>query len=227
MELIYKLLDNCKNVDNFVEFFRFFVDSAKQFNLTSITDEKDVCVKHFLDSLQGEQFFDKDSTVLEIGSGGGFPSVPLKIERSDLKFTLIEATQKKCNYLNQVKSLLSFNDFTVINGRCEELAHDQSLRASFDFACAGAVASLNVLVEYLIPFLKVGGKAICYKGSNYLAEIENAQNALLKLDAKVSFIKEYDLGEDYGKHAIVVIEKLKDTKSIYPRHQSKIGKSPL
>lgn len=227
MEEILQTLTNCKNVDNFVEFYKFFKENALKFNLTSILDEKEVCVKHFFDSLQGEKFLTENANVVEIGSGGGFPSVPLKIERKDLKFTLIEATEKKCAYLKGVGELLNFENFDVVNGRCEELGKTLRFREVFDFAVARAVAPLNVLVEYLTPFLKVGGKALCYKGSSFKEEVENAKNALDVLGCKVMDEYEYDLPDSYGKRAIVVIEKKKPTPFTYPRTQAKIKKAPL
>lgn len=222
-----ELLSQCKNVDKFVDFYKFFTDSAKKFNLTSVTEERDVCVKHFLDSLYGAEFLSRDAKVVEIGSGGGFPSVPLKIERNDLKFTLIEATKKKCDYLSDVKKLLDFEDFTVVNGRCEILAHEQSLRENFDFAVARAVANLPVLLEYLIPFLKVGGSAVIYKGSNFREEIDASRFAMNKLSCEVERIREYELPLNYGKRAIIVVKKTDKTKDVYPRQEAKIRKTPL
>lgn len=227
MDEILKILTNVKNVDNFVEFYKFFKENALKFNLTSILDEREVYVKHFFDSLQGERILTENAKVVEIGSGGGFPSVPLKIERKDLKFTLIEATEKKCAYLKGVGELLNFENFDVVNGRCEELGKTPRFREVFDFAVARAVAPLNILVEYLIPLLKVGGKALCYKGSNFKEEVETAKNALSLLGARVYEEYEYELPYSYGKRAIVVIEKLAATKDLYPRTQAKIKKAPL
>lgn len=227
MKDILTTLVNCKNVDKFVDFYDFFTESAKKFNLTSIVDKKEIAVKHFVDSLEGSSFLSENAKVVEIGSGGGFPSIPLKIERPDLDFTLIEATEKKCKYLKEAGNLLAFNNFSVVNGRCEELANDPLFRGKFDFAVARAVASLNVLIEYLVPFLKVGGKALCYKGSNYKEEVELSKNALKVLNGSIETIYEYELPYDYGKHAIIVIKKNGDTPCKYPRMQSKIKKAPL
>lgn len=227
MEDIFKLLDNCKNVDNFVKFFAFFKKSAGKFNLTSLSDDKEIIVKHFLDSLYGRDFLSENAKVVEIGSGGGFPSVPLKIERPDLDFTLIEATGKKCDYLNKVKELLSFDKFQVVNGRCEELAQKENYRGVYDYAVARAVAPLNILAEYLIPFLKVGGMAICYKGSNYEEEILKSQNALSKLNATVEEVYKYSLCDNLGDHVLIILKKTDKTKDLYPRTQSKIKKAPL
>ncbi len=227
MEEIFKLLTNCKNVDNFVKFLAFFKESAGRFNLTSLTDDKDIVVKHFIDSLSASGFLTENAKVVEIGSGGGFPSVPLKIERSDLDFTLIEATGKKCEYLKEVKKLLGFTKFEVVNGRCEELGKIPEYRGVYDFALARAVAPLSILTEYLIPFLKTGGRAICYKGSNYKEELTLSKNAFKELGAEVERIYEYELPENLGRHVLIILKKVSKTKDIYPRQQSKIRKSPL
>lgn len=223
----FELLKQFKNVDKFVDFYDFFSESAKKFNLTSITDEKEVCVKHFIDSLYGEKYLSENAKVVEIGSGGGFPSVPLKIARNDLNFTLIEATKKKCDYLSEVKKRLGFENFDVLNGRCEDLAHDYNLRGRFDYAVARAVAPLNVLLEYLVPYLKVGGKAVIYKGANYKEEVESAKNALKTLSCIIETTDEYELSENFGKRAVLVVKKTSATIDRYPRSQAKIRKNPL
>lgn len=227
MRDIFANIINRENVDKFVEFYDFFTDSAKKFNLTSVTEEEEVYAKHFADSLSAKDLITENAKVVEIGSGGGFPSVPLKIERPDLRFTLIEATGKKCRYLQEVASLLEFENFCVVNARCEDLAHDAKYRAVYDFAVARAVAPLNILLEYLIPFLKVGGKALCYKGSNYEEELTLSENALKTLGASVTDVVKYDLPLNYGKRAVIVVTKNSETKPSYPRMQGKIKKAPL
>lgn len=136
----------------------------EKFNLTSIKDDDEIYEKHFADSLKGEEFFFENAKVLEIGSGGGFPSVPLKIARDDLDFTLIEATGKKCSYLKTIGKELGFENFEVLNGRAEELGKKEEYREKFDIVTARAVAGLNVLCEYCLPFVKTGGIFVAYKG---------------------------------------------------------------
>ncbi len=227
MDEIFNKFINSENVDKFEDFYTFFSESAQKFNLTSVTEKEEVYIKHFIDSLYGKSLISKDADVVEIGSGGGFPSVPLKIDRPDIKFTLIEATGKKCKYLEDLSKRLNFKDFTVKNARCEELARSLDFRGRFDYAVARAVAPLNILLEYLIPFLKTGGKAICYKGSNYEEELTLSKNALKTLNASVSEILKYELPQNYGKRAIIVVTKKSDTKDLYPRAYAKIKKAPL
>ena len=152
-----------------VKKFEIFREMLKkynnEFNLTAICDDEGINEKHFIDSLLGVEMFTKNSTVAEIGSGGGFPSLPLKIVREDLSFTLIEATGKKCRYLEKVITELGLKNMTVINGRAEEIGKDPLYRERFDHATARAVASLNILSEYCMPFVKTGGSFIAYKGN--------------------------------------------------------------
>ena len=153
--------NNCS--DKFGQFENLLLEYNKKCNLTSITAKNEVFIKHFLDSIAGESLFPKNSKVAEIGSGGGFPSIPLKIIRDDLAFTLIESTGKKCTFLNDVVDKLGLNCVQVLNIRAEDGARDKDLREKFDIACARAVAQLNTLCEYCLPYVKVGGSFVAYK----------------------------------------------------------------
>ena len=223
-----KYLDLIKNGcgEKFNKFSYLLTEHNKICNLTSVTDEKGVMYKHFYDSIVGEKLISNGATVVEIGSGGGFPSIPLKIVRDDLKFTLIESTAKKCVFLKSVVDSLSLNCVQVKNIRAEEGAHDKNLREKFDFAVARAVASLNTLCEYCLPFVKVGGKFIAYKG-DAREEIKAAENAIKLLGGEIEKIVDYSLPEDFGKRELVVIRKIKHTPSVYPRGQGKERKQPL
>ena len=212
--------------DKFEKFSRLLLEHNKICNLTSVTDEKGVEYKHFYDSVFGEKLIANGATVVEIGSGGGFPSIPLKIIRDDLQFTLIESTAKKCRYLQSVVDSLSLNCVKVLNIRAEEGAHDKNLREKFDFAVARAVAQLNTLCEYCLPFVKVGGKFIAYKGDSD-EEIKGAENAIKVLGGEIEDIVRYSLPEDYGKRSLIVIKKIKPTPPSYPRGQGKERKQPL
>lgn len=209
----------------FENFKNLLLDYNNKFNLTAITDENDVYIKHFLDSVSGESFFTKSASVVEIGSGGGFPSIPLKIIRDDLKFTLIESTNKKCGYLQAVVDKLNFKDVKVVNARAEDAARQVIYREKFDYAEARAVARLNTLCEYCMPFVKVGGKFIAYKGDND-EEIEEAANAIKTLGGELERVEKYELpnGE---KRTLVIIKKIAHTPAKYPRGQGKERKSPI
>ena len=213
------------NADKYDMFYKKLVEDNEKFNLTSITGFEETAYKHFIDSVYYKDIFEKDKTVVEIGSGAGFPSVPLAIERPDLKFTLIEANNKKCNFLNEVKDELGLNNVTVVWSRAEA-AVKNNLRDSFDYAIARAVAPINTLLEYSLPFLKVNGNAVFWKGEGYKEELENARNALSVLGGKTEKILDYSLGE-YGERFLVIINKVKDTPVKYPRGKGKERKCPL
>ena len=210
----------------FNKFYTLLTEYNKICNLTAITDGEGVKYKHFFDSIVGEKLISHGASVVEIGSGGGFPSIPLKIIRSDLNFTLIEATAKKCRFLEQAVDSLSLNCVKVLNLRAEEGAHNKNLRENFDFAIARAVAPLNTLCEYCLPFVKVGGKFIAYKGEAK-EEINEAKRAIELLGGEIEEVIDYSLPEDLGKRNLVVIKKIKPTPAIYPRGQGKERKQPL
>lgn len=212
--------------DKFLLFKELLLNANKICNLTSISDEKGIIYKHFLDSIAGEFVFPKNANVVEIGSGGGFPSVPLKIIRDDLRFTLIESTGKKCSYLKGIVDNLNFKGVQVLNIRAEDGAHSKNLREKFDIVCARAVAQLNTLCEYCLPFIKTGGKFVAYKGVAQ-QEIEEAVNAVKVLGGEIENVYNYVLPEDSGKRSLIVIRKIKSTPSIYPRGQGKERKNPL
>lgn len=212
--------------DKFNKFEDLLLEYNKKCNLTSITEKKEVFIKHFLDSAAGESLFPENGKVVEIGSGGGFPSIPLKIIRDDLDFTLIESTGKKCTFLNEVVDKLQLNCVQVLNIRAEDGARDKNLREKFDVACARAVAQLNVLCEYCLPFVKVGGSFIAYKGEA-AEEIKAAANAINVLGGKIDEIISFDLPDGGGKRNIIKITKIKPTPANYPRGQGRERKNPL
>ena len=197
-----------------------------KYNLTTILESKDMFYKHFLDSGVGEPLFSKGASVLEVGSGAGFPSIPLKILRPDLKFTLLESVGKKCEFLKVVVDKLGLTDMNIYQSRAEELAKDGKFREKFDFATARAVARMNTLSEYCLPFVKVGGKFIAYK-SGEETEIEEASSAYQTLGARLSKVYRYELPEGYGLRTLAVVEKMKPTPNKYPRGQGKERKNPL
>ena len=227
MKELLSALNVCKNVDNFVDYYTLLVDYSKRFNITAITEKNEVAIKHFKDSLSGLRFIEDGSKVIEIGSGGGFPSVPLKIENPTLDFTLVEATLKKCEFLKVVGEKLEFEHFNVLNARAEDLGVNPAFRESFDVAVARAVAPLNVLLELMLPFVKVGGKVVAYKGQSYKEELECAKNAIAKLGGEVSELCEYELDDGAGSRCLVVIRKTKKTPLNYPRGYARIKKAPL
>lgn len=210
-------------IEKFERYEKLMLEYNDKFNITGITDEKGVTVKHFLDSLQGVSFFKSGEKIIEIGSGGGFPSVPLKIFNENLDFTLVEATGKKCTFLNVVKKELGFENFEVINARCEDLAKKENFREKFDKVTARAVAPMSSLCEYCLPFLKVGGEFIAYKTAEELKEAERVGKIL---GARVKSVEKYSLPEN-GERALIIMEKNYQTDKKYPRGQGKERSKPL
>lgn len=212
--------------EKFALFRNILSEYNEKYNLTAITDEKEVYIKHFLDSILPEEYFSNDANVVEIGSGGGFPSIPLKIIREDLKFTLIESTGKKCDFLNTVVDKLGFSDVKILNIRAEDGGRKEDLREKFDFAVARAVARLNTLCEYCLPFVKVGGKFIAYKGIAD-EELKESKAAIKILGGELEKVENYSLPEDGGKRTVIIIKKVKPTPDKYPRGRGLEKKRPL
>ncbi len=210
----------------FLKFAEMLINYNKICNITSVSDEKGIFYKHFLDSVVGENLFSRGASIVEIGSGGGFPSLPLKFLRDDLSFTLIESTGKKCTFLKSVVDNFGLKSVKVENIRAEDGARDKNMREKFDFACARAVARLNTLCEYCLPFVAVGGKFIAYKGDSG-DEVKEAEKAIKTLGGEVENIIEYELPYGYGKRSLIVIKKIKNTPSAYPRGLGKERKNPL
>lgn len=212
--------------EEFEKFRSLLLEYNEKYNLTSITEEKDIYYKHFLDSVIGERFFKEGARVCEIGSGAGFPSIPLKIIRPDLKLDLFESVGKKCAFLQAVVDNFQFKDVHIYNIRAEEGAKSVDFREKYDHATARAVARMNTLSEYCLPFVKVGGSFIAYKSGD-TTEIDEAKNAYKILGARLKGIETYALPENYGERSIAVIEKIKTTPMKYPRGQGKERKQPL
>lgn len=209
----------------FEKFRLILAEYNKKYNLTAITDEKEVFFKHFYDSIKPEKIFFKGANVVEIGSGGGFPSVPLKIIRDDLSFTLIESTGKKCEYLKAVVEKMGFQGVQVLNIRAEEGARCGDLREKFDIATARAVAKLNTLCEYCLPYVKEGGRFVAYKTSD--DEIKESLNAIKILGGEIETKECYELPEGMGNRCAIVIKKVKKTPEKYPRGRGLERKKPL
>ncbi len=210
-----------------LEVFRaLLLEYNQRYNLTAITEEKDVTFKHFLDSAAGVDLFTQNAKVAEIGSGAGFPSIVLKILRPDLSFDLFESVGKKCDFLRVVAQELAFTGVNVYNLRAEDGAKKSEFRERYDFATARAVARMNTLSEYCLPFVKVGGKFIAYKSGD-TTEIEEAKTAYKELGGKLSAVYAYSLPEGYGERVLAVVEKTKPTPTKYPRGQGKERSNPL
>ncbi|MBO5240567.1 MAG: 16S rRNA (guanine(527)-N(7))-methyltransferase RsmG [Clostridia bacterium] len=210
----------------FEAFRALLLEYNGKYNLTTITEEKDMLYKHFLDSAIGESFFKENARVAEIGSGAGFPSIVLKILRPDLSFDLFESVGKKCEFLQVVVDKLGFSKMHIYNLRAETCAKDKNFRERYDHATARAVARMNTLCEYCLPFVKVGGTFIAYKSGDQ-TEIKEAETAYKILGGKLENVIGYSLPENYGERTLAVVKKVKGTPPKYPRGQGKERKDPL
>lgn len=207
----------------FNKYYDLLIKYNSMFNITAITEKEEVIVKHFIDSALGYKKV-LGENLIDIGSGGGFPALPLKILNSNLKVTLVEATGKKCNFLTAVVKELNLKNVTVINGRAEELAIKEEYREKFDICTARAVARLNILCEYCMPLVKKGGIFLSYKGEGFEEEKE-CKNAVNILGGRVKEIYSYQL--EGAKRTLITIEKVDNTDKKYPRSNGKIRKNPL
>ena len=204
-------------------YFKLLVEWNEKMNLTAITDEHGVAVKHFADSLTLYNFVDvkKNASIIDVGTGAGFPGVVLKIARPDIKLTLLDSLNKRLTFLNTVLNDTGL-DSELVHSRAEEGGKNK-----FDIAVSRAVARLNVLCEYCLPYVKVGGLFVAMKGPNADEELDGAKNALKLLGGKVEKVHKFNLPCDEGERTIIVIKKVKPTPKQYPRISGKIKSQPL
>lgn len=202
-------------INKFNIYYNELISYNEKVNLTAITDREEVVVKHFIDSCLSKEFITDNASVLDIGTGAGFPGVPLKIVKNDIKLTLVDSLNKRIEFLKQLSNSLDLK-YDCIHSRAEEFAHSK-YRENFDIVVARAVAQLATLCEYTLPLVKVGGIFIAYKGANYSDELNNSKKCIEKLGGKILNIKEYDLPLNFGKRFLIIIKKIKNTEKIYPR----------
>ena len=214
-----------KQLDQFELFYNMLIETNKSMNLTAITDEDEVIEKHFIDSLTILKYFENNKKVIDVGTGAGFPGIPISIMRKDLNFTLLDSLNKRILFLNEVVNTLKLDNVKNVHGRAEEFAKNH--REIYDYATSRAVANLSTLTEYLLPFVKIGGKCICMKGPDADNEIENAKFAIKELGGKISFVDKICLPNSDISRTIVIIDKIKDTPKKYPRKAGTPSKQPL
>ena len=207
----------------FLKYYDFLVSENQKYNLTAITSKEEVFYKHFLDSVLPESEITENAKIIDIGSGAGFPAVPLKIVRPDLKFALVDSLNKRVNFLNELFILLNLSDIKAVHARAEDFIKEN--RESYDFAVARAVAPLNTLLEYMVPYLKVGGRCLIYKSQKLEEEIVEAKKAMEILSVKIVKVLEYELGDASRK--ILIVEKTEKTNEKYPRGKNLPKLKPL
>lgn len=224
----YKITLTENQYEQFQKYFELLAEWNGKMNLTAITDESGVALKHFADSLSLLNFVDipQNSSLADVGTGAGFPGVVLKIARPDIKLTLIDSLNKRLVFLNEVCSQLGI-DAELIHSRAEDGARDEKLRESFDFVASRAVARMNVLSEYCLPYVKVGGAFCAMKGAQANEEFKESLNAINTLGGKLENKYFFELPENGGERAIAVVRKVKNTPQKYPRQSGKIKAKAL
>lgn len=224
----YKITLTENQYGQFQKYFELLAEWNEKMNLTAITDESGVALKHFADSLSLLNFVDivQNSTLADVGTGAGFPGVVLKIARPDIKLTLIDSLNKRLVFLGEVCAQLGI-DAELIHSRAEDGARDEKLRENFDFAVSRAVARMNVLSEYCLPYVKVGGAFCAMKGAQANEEFKESLNAINTLGGKLEKKYFFELPENGGERAIAVVRKVKNTPQKYPRQSGKIKAKAL
>lgn len=216
-------------VQAFEEYRTLILEYNKIMDITNITEEKDMYIKHFIDSLYLNKsgLLSSARSLIDIGTGGGFPGIPLKILYPHLEATLLDSLNKRVKFLNGVIDKLKIDKAQAIHGRAEELARNTSYREKYDLATSRAVAPLNTLTEYSLAFIKVGGHFIAMKGPNYEEELLDAKNAINIMGGKIKEVINYSLPDGCGERSLIIIEKVRPTPKKYPRGQGKPKKQPL
>lgn len=217
--------------EKFFSLTEFMLAQNAVMNLTAITEPSEVILKHYADSLTASEHINEGAKIIDVGCGAGFPSLPLAIARPDLFVTAMDSTDKRIAYVREAALRLGLSNLTAVTARAEDAAHGE-MRGKYDYATARAVARLNVLAEYCIPFLKVGGVFLPMKAKSGAEEMEEAKNAFSTLRAKVIFSTEFTLADtksdsETQTRFIAKIEKCGETEKIYPRNNSQIKKKPL
>lgn len=216
-----------KKQEQFYHYMELLQKWNENINLTAITEPEEVLQKHFVDSLTIMPYIKNDEKVIDVGTGAGFPGIPLKIAKEEVEVILLDALNKRLNFLNEVIQELELSTIETVHLRAEEAGRNKDLREKFDVSVSRAVAPLSVLVEYLLPLVKVNGKCICMKGSNVEEEIRNSKKAIEILGGNIEKIEEFTLPNSDIKRNIIIIKKVSKTPSKYPRKPGTPSKEPI
>lgn len=210
-------------------YYEMLVEKNKVMNLTAITEFEDVLEKHFLDSIAAARYVDLtgELSVIDLGTGAGFPGIPLKIMFPNLKITLADSLNKRILFLNEVIDALKLENVTAVHGRAEDLAVDVNYRGQYDYCVSRAVANLSTLSEYCLPFVKVGGTFISYKSGEIDEELSTAKKAIFLLGGQLKEVIPFQLDGTDLSRSFVMIEKVKKTPKAYPRKSGMPSKKPL
>ena len=219
-------LNNYK-IKQLYNYMELLLDWNKKINLTAITEPKEIIIKHFIDSMTINKYIENNSNIIDIGTGAGFPGLPIKIINDNISVTLLDSLNKRIKFLDEVISNLNLEKVKTVHSRAEDAAQNKQYRQKFDFAVSRAVAPLNYLLEYMLPFVKINGKCICMKGSNYKEELNDAETAIFKLGGEVEKTEKIKLPNTNIERNIIIIKKIKNTPKEYPRKAGIPKKMPI
>ena len=216
-----------EQIEQFYKYMNLLIEWNEKMNLTAITEPKEIILKHFIDSITILKYIDDNSKLVDVGTGAGFPGVPLSIMNPTLKITLVDSLNKRLIFLQEVVKELNLKNIEIVHARAEEFGQNKNYREKFDIAVSRAVANLSVLAEYLLPAVKVGGQVICMKGSQVEEELNDAKFALKELGGKIKSVDEFCLPGTDMKRNVIIVEKIKETPKKYPRKAGTPAKQPL
>jgi len=216
-------------INMFEKYMVLLKEWNEKINLTAITEDDEIVRKHFLDSISiiKSGLINDNLKIIDVGTGAGFPGIPLKIINPTLKVTLLDSLKKRVNFLNQVINELGLKNIEAVHGRAEDFARLDEYREKYDISTARAVAPMNILCEYCLPFVKVGGYFIAMKGPSIEEEIKDSKNAIGTLGGRLIDIVETSIPEYDVNHKLIVVGKIKPTDKKYPRKPSQIEKKPI
>ena len=214
-------------IEKFYKYMDLLIEWNEKINLTAITNRKDILVKHFIDSLTIQRYLGNAVNIIDVGTGAGFPGIPIKIINPNLKVVLVDSLNKRINFLQEVIKKLNLDNIEVIHARAEDLGQNKKYREAFDIVTSRAVANMSVLSEYLLPLARVNGKCICMKGSDVEEELENSKYAINLLGGKIEQVDKFELSNERIGRNIIIVKKLKNTPNSYPRKAGIPAKKPL
>ncbi len=216
-----------KQIEKFFDYMNLLLEWNEKINLTAITEPEDIILKHFVDCATILKYIKDEDKIIDIGTGAGFPGIPLKILNEKLDITLMDSLNKRINFLNEIINKLDLKNIVAIHARAEELARNKEYREKFDIATSRAVANLSTLSEYMLPFVKKDGMVISMKGSNIEEEVKNAKKAIKILGGEIEKIDNFNLANTNNIRNIITIKKVVKTPKEFPRKAGKPSKEPI